>query len=78
MATAGPDQRLVVQFANMPLADAQEADKTIDGSIDATKGRVIYSAASCLNATSGGATTVPTAQPTASLVTLCYAANTIN
>jgi Tfp pilus assembly protein PilE len=78
MATAGPDQRLVVQFANMPLADAQEADKAIDGSIDATKGRVIYGTSACLNTTSGGASTIPSAQPTASLVTLCYAANTIN
>ncbi|WP_199201154.1 hypothetical protein [Mesorhizobium sp. 131-2-5] len=78
MATVGSDQRMVVQFAAMPLADAQEADKAIDGSVDATKGRVVYGTASCLNGTLGGATTIPTAQPTASLVTLCYAANTLN
>ncbi|TGP14622.1 hypothetical protein EN828_27980 [Mesorhizobium sp. M2D.F.Ca.ET.185.01.1.1] len=78
MATAGPDQRLVVQFADMPLADAKEADKAIDGSVDATKGRVIYGTTACLNSTSGGATTIPSAQPTANSVILCYAANTIN
>ncbi|MFD1983344.1 hypothetical protein ACFSOZ_11765 [Mesorhizobium newzealandense] len=78
MATVGSDQRIVVQFADMPLADAKEADKATDGAIDATKGRVVYGTTACLNSTLGGATTIPTAQPTASLVTLCYAANTVN
>ncbi|KAA3448607.1 hypothetical protein C7I87_20860 [Mesorhizobium sp. SARCC-RB16n] len=76
MATVGADQRMVVQFVDVPLSDAKEADKALDGAIDATKGRIVYGTSACLNGTIGGATTIPTTQPTASLVTVCYAANT--
>lgn len=77
MSTTGSDQRLVVQVRDIPLAEAKEADKSIDGSTDATAGRVIYGTTNCLNSTFGGATTIPSAQPTSSLVTLCYGANTV-
>lgn len=78
MSTVGTDKYMVVQFADIPLAEAKEADKSVDGAVDATKGRVVYGTAACLNGTIGGAATVPTAQPTANLVTLCYAANIVN
>jgi Tfp pilus assembly protein PilE len=73
----GTDLRLVVQFAAVPLADAREADRAIDGAEGFNTGRVVYGTTACLNATSGGPISNPGTQPTTGNVFICYAANTI-
>lgn len=77
VSTLGTDRRLVVQFRDVPLSDAEEADDAIDGAKDATRGRVFYGTSACMNSSFGGAATVPSSQPTASTVYLCYGANTV-
>jgi len=78
-ANIGQDVRMVIQFTDMPLTEAVEADTAIDGSEDSTSGRVLYRATGdCLNATVGG--TSPggaTIAAGTSTVTLCYAANAV-
>lgn len=76
MSTVGTDHRIVVQFANVPVTDAQEADKAIDGTIDNKSGRLLYSASTCLGSTAG-ATKIPTDTPTSGVVYICYGANSI-
>lgn len=76
-ANIGVGQRLVVQFAAVPIADAKEADRSIDGEENNATGRVLYGDAACLNTANGGAITAPTA-PTKNTVFVCYAANTIS
>ena len=75
----GTDTRMVINFTNVPLADAKEMDRSIDGVEDYKTGRVVYypsTTASCLNATAGGnITTPPGAAPSTAAVTICYAAN---
>ncbi len=77
VSSLGSDRRLVVQFRDVPLSDAEEADEAVDGAKDATQGRVFYGTSACMNSTYGGAATVPSAQPTDSTVYLCYGANTV-
>lgn len=77
MSTAGTDTRLVIQFAAVPLADAKEADRAIDGEEGYNLGRVVYGTAACLNTTSGGNTTIPGTAATAGNVFVCYAGNTV-
>lgn len=85
--TASPAgrQSLIVGFTNVPLSDAEEADRAIDGAVNGNTGRVIFTAnpaspnttaAGCLPA-AGGAVTVPTGVPT-SPVSLCYVAAPVN
>jgi Tfp pilus assembly protein PilE len=77
MGGATTDQYLVVQMASMPLSEAQEADKAIDGSLGYNTGRVVYSASACQNTAAGGAMTVPSTAATSGSVYLCYIANAI-
>lgn len=78
----GTDARMVIQFAGVPLAEALEADRAIDGVEGFDVGRVIYGSAACLNATpttsaATGRVTAPT-QADSGNVFMCYAANTIS
>jgi len=77
VSSLGADKRLVVQFRDVPLADAQEADEAVDGAKDATQGRVFYGTTACMNSSYGLPATLPSAQPTDSTVYLCYGANTV-
>lgn len=75
----GNNVYMVVQLTALPIAEAREADKAIDGTENATQGRVVYgtfTGSTCLPTTSGGAAGAATTS-TANTVTLCYAANTI-
>ncbi|PZP39431.1 MAG: hypothetical protein DI585_04110 [Pseudomonas fluorescens] len=72
----GTDTRMVIQFAGVPLAEAKEADRAVDGVEGYNVGRVIYGTAACLNNTVNGAVTTPT-QATGGTVFMCYAANTV-
>lgn len=77
-ANVGTDNRLVIQFASVPLNDAKEADIAIDGAEGYNTGRLIYRASTnCLPASAGSTATVDTTQPTSANVNVCYAANTI-
>lgn len=77
----GSDNYMVVMLTQVPVADANEADKAIDGSIDNTTGRVQYSNSTACFGTGGYSSTAtytpPSAAITTSTVTLCYLANTI-
>ncbi|MCA3244366.1 MAG: hypothetical protein INF43_03550 [Alphaproteobacteria bacterium] len=68
---------LIVQFAQVPLSDAQEADRAIDGETNGAQGRVVFSNTTCLPGTSGGAVGTVTAG-TNSAVFACYVAASIN
>ncbi len=72
----GTDNRMVVQFAAVPLPEAKEADQNMDGQEGYNTGRIIYGTGACLNTTSGGNVSTPT-QATSGNVYLCYAANTV-
>ncbi len=72
----GTDTRMVVQFAGVPLSEALEADRAIDGVEGFDVGRVIYGTSACLNGTAGGNVTAPS-EATGGTVFLCYAANTV-
>ncbi len=72
-------QSMIVQFANIPLSDAVEAERAIDPVTSATAGRLVYSASSCLPATTGG--TVPTvgAVPAGTtIVNVCFVSASLN
>lgn len=71
------NQYLVIQFAQVPLSDAQEADRAVDGTGNGASGRVVYSNAACLPATAGSAVTTVTTGTNAT-VNLCYVAAAIN
>lgn len=76
----GTDNRMVIQFVDVPFAEAQEADQNIDGEEGYNTGRLIYgtfSGGGCLNTTAGGNVSTPT-QATTGNVTMCYAANTVS
>jgi hypothetical protein len=75
---AAANQYLIIRFQNVPLADAQEADRAIDGAMNPTTGRLVMSAnaTNCLPA-AGAAATVPAAT-TASPVSVCYVAAPLN
>ncbi len=78
----GNSQYLVVQVANVPFAEAREADVSIDGNNNqsATLGRLVYSAAAspCIGAPSAAGTAMPTiTAPTSGNVNVCYIANLI-
>lgn len=77
MAVVSADPRIVVQFAAVPLADAQEADRAIDGVAGFNTGRLVYGATACLNDTSGGAIALPAVQAASGNVFVCYGANSI-
>lgn len=77
VSSLGSDRRLVIQFRDVPLADAEEADEAVDGAKDARQGRVFYGTTACMNNTFGGPASLPSAQPTDSTVYLCYGANTV-
>jgi len=68
---------LVVEFAQVPLSDAQEADRAIDGAQNATQGRLVYGNSTCLPASAGAAVGAVTAgtNPT---VFACYVAASTN
>lgn len=76
---SGTNEYMVVQFSNMPVSEAKEADRAIDGKEDPTKGRLVYqpNTADCLPSTEGTAAPSPAAVGTASTVNVCYAANTV-
>ncbi|MGY3619179.1 hypothetical protein [Bradyrhizobium sp. USDA 10063] len=71
------DRRIIVDFQSIPISIAKKADEYVDGTIDATAGRIVYNQnglCGCLlngdtavggNASAGNATTVD----------VCYAAN---
>ncbi|MBI1308538.1 MAG: hypothetical protein GC129_01590 [Proteobacteria bacterium] len=75
----GTNVYMIVQFSSMPLTEAKEADRTIDGTEDPTQGRLVYqpTGSDCLPATSGAAAPTPGALGSASVVNVCYAANTV-
>lgn len=70
---------LVVQFASVPVAEADRADQAIDGAADYKTGRLVYSTASCVPAAAGGAmpNITPATAPTTGSVNVCYIANLI-
>lgn len=76
-AGVGGDVRLVVQFAGVPLADAMEADRAVDGAEGFNVGRVVYGATACLNNAVNGNVALPGAQAASGNVFVCYAANTV-
>ena len=63
----GTNTYLVFQFDDVPLAEALEADETIDGNVSNTVGRVVYR--------NTGACDVGGAAATNSTVNVCYFAN---
>lgn len=75
----GSNTFMFVKFANMPLSEAQEADKAIDGVLGATLGRVVYvpTASECIPTAVNGTVGALTAVGTATTVNVCFAANTI-
>ncbi|NBV54212.1 MAG: hypothetical protein EBR79_00645 [Proteobacteria bacterium] len=76
---SGSNQYMVIQFGNMPVNEAQEADRAIDGVQNAASGRLVYqpTASSCLPATVGAAAPTPSAVGSSNVVNVCYAANTV-
>lgn len=72
----GTDIRLVVQFEGVPLADAKEADRAIDGVEGYNVGRVVFSSSACLNNSVNGAINTPVSASSGN-VYVCYAANTV-
>lgn len=70
----GSGKFIVVQFADVSLGDAEEADKAIDGEDDNKTGRLVYQANACT-----GATAMPTisAAPSNGTVNVCYVANAV-
>lgn len=77
MATVSTDQRLIIQFESVPLADAKEADRAIDGEEDNAEGRLVYGTAACLPTAAGGNAPAVGVAPTSGNVFVCYAANSI-
>jgi hypothetical protein len=81
--SASTGQYLIVEFTNVPLADAQEADRVVDGDVATTAagniGRLVLSpnATTCLP-NAGSSVAVPSALPTTSPVRVCYVASPIN
>jgi Tfp pilus assembly protein PilE len=74
----GSGQFMVVQFANVPLTEAGEADEAIDGASGSDTGRLVYSSSACLNtSTTPGNPPAISATPTSGAVYVCYAANAI-
>lgn len=75
----GANQYMIVQFANMPITEAQEADRAVDSTANAATGRVVYQPTStdCLPGSSGAAAPTPAAVGTNTVVNVCYAANTV-
>ncbi len=71
-------QYMVVQFASVPVTDAQEADRATDTTAGHNVGRLVYSAASCLPAAGGAATAIAGAAPTTGNVSVCYVASALN
>lgn len=59
----------VVQFNDVPIAEAEEADESIDGTLGADDGRVRYGTNNCSTAAATG---------TGSNVNVCYTANLKN
>lgn len=69
---SGGNQFLTVQMVNVPINEAQEADKAVDGTtLTPQTGRIVYGSTTCLNTTSGGAMANPTVATTGS-VNLCF------
>jgi Tfp pilus assembly protein PilE len=68
---------LAVQVKDVPLPEAQEADRVIDFTESATAGRLVYTAdtSDCIPTTSGVAPTVTAPGANAAKVTVCYAAS---
>lgn len=74
----GSGKFMVVQFTQVPLTEAGEADEAIDGNPGSNAGRLVYGTAVCLNNNNGGAAPTPSATPPSSgVVNVCYAANAI-
>jgi hypothetical protein len=71
-------QFMVVQFASVPVTDAQEADRAIDSTAAHNSGRLVYSTASCLPAAGGAAAAIAGAAPTTGNVSVCYVASALN
>jgi hypothetical protein len=68
---------LVVEFAQVPLSDAKEADRAVDGAEDHAEGRLVYANASCLPG-SPQAAVGAVGQATNSTVFACYVAASVN
>lgn len=77
MSATSTDYRIVVQFAGVPLAQALEADHSIDSEENAVTGRLTYGTTACVNGTFNGTIPTMTAGPTASTVFVCYSANQV-
>jgi Tfp pilus assembly protein PilE len=69
---------ILVEFAGVPITDAQEADRAIDPIADFDDGRFVYSTASCLPAAGDAAANSLGAEPTAGNVFACFVASAIN
>jgi hypothetical protein len=74
----------IVQFADIPISEARNADEGIDNTADATAdvgaatGRLVYGTSTCQNATVNGAAPAPAAPAAGTnTVFVCYAANLI-
>lgn len=76
---SGDNEYMVVQFSSMPVSEAKEADRAIDGVEDPTSGRLVYQPASadCVPGAAGTAAPTPASVGSASTVNVCYAANTV-
>jgi Tfp pilus assembly protein PilE len=70
-------QFMVVQFANVPVTDAQEADRAIDTTSAHNAGRLVYSSAACLPAAGAAAAAIAGAAPTSGNVFACYVASAL-
>jgi Tfp pilus assembly protein PilE len=72
-------QYIAVQLTNVPLSDAQEADRAIDRAIGNNAGQVVYTAAANCLPTAGNAVAAISALATSpATVTLCYLVSPIN
>ncbi len=70
---------IVYQMEGMPIAEVIEADDAIDGGDGWNTGRIFWAAdgTSCTGAGVTGAIAAMGAEPTSSIVNVCYAANVI-
>jgi hypothetical protein len=73
----GDNEYLVVQFADVPVAEIQSADQAIDGTAGSQTGRLVFSASTCLPGTAD--TDMPTlgAAPATGNAFVCYIANLV-
>lgn len=71
-------QYLVVEFTQVPLSDAQEADRAIDNAMSNSAGRLVYNTTGCLTNTGGTFNAVSALTTTPATVFACYVAASTN